>query len=147
MPAHLRHMRASPHGLEPLVNQGVGQAYKRVTDLWCGSVLLTFFDFRMRLVIFSLVGLALPALVQGCGCDGHGSPPKIQLTPPTRPLVWGDINIIHTTDSHGWLLGHQKASFPEPNYRCATPIHHSSCQVDEYLLVLIWVILPHSLVT
>ncbi|KAL9712114.1 hypothetical protein Ac2012v2_005191 [Leucoagaricus gongylophorus] len=70
----------------------------------------------MRLVIFSLVGLALPALVQGCGCDGHGSPPKIQLTPPTRPLVWGDINIIHTTDSHGWLLGHQKTSFPEPNY-------------------------------
>ncbi|PIL33613.1 hypothetical protein GSI_04236 [Ganoderma sinense ZZ0214-1] len=33
-----------------------------------------------------------------------------------RPLVWGDVNIIHTTDSHGWLLGHQKTSFPEPNY-------------------------------
>jgi 2',3'-cyclic-nucleotide 2'-phosphodiesterase (5'-nucleotidase family) len=38
------------------------------------------------------------------------------ITPPTRPLEWGDINIIHTTDSHGWLLGHQKSSFPEPNY-------------------------------
>ncbi|RDB25253.1 hypothetical protein Hypma_007377 [Hypsizygus marmoreus] len=38
------------------------------------------------------------------------------VTPPSRPLEWGDINIIHTTDSHGWLLGHQKASFPEPNY-------------------------------
>ncbi|KAL4249233.1 Calcineurin-like phosphoesterase domain-containing protein [Abortiporus biennis] len=32
------------------------------------------------------------------------------------PLEWGDVNIIHTTDTHGWLLGHQKTSFPEPNY-------------------------------
>ncbi|KAF8260660.1 Metallo-dependent phosphatase-like protein, partial [Lactarius quietus] len=36
--------------------------------------------------------------------------------PASRPLVWGDVNIIHTTDTHGWLLGHQKPSFPEPNY-------------------------------
>lgn len=43
--------------------------------------------------------------------------PSAPLTPPSRPLEWGDINIIHTTDSHGWLLGHQKTSFPEPNYR------------------------------
>ncbi|KAI1791129.1 Metallo-dependent phosphatase-like protein [Ganoderma leucocontextum] len=42
--------------------------------------------------------------------------PQAQLTPPSRPLVWSDVNIIHTTDSHGWLLGHQKSSFPEPNY-------------------------------
>ncbi|KDQ56355.1 hypothetical protein JAAARDRAFT_132659 [Jaapia argillacea MUCL 33604] len=42
--------------------------------------------------------------------------PPVPLAPPTRPLEWGDINIIHTTDSHGWLLGHQKLSFPEPNY-------------------------------
>ncbi|KAK0488716.1 Metallo-dependent phosphatase-like protein [Armillaria novae-zelandiae] len=42
--------------------------------------------------------------------------PSSSLTPPARPLEWGDINIIHTTDTHGWLLGHQKASFPEPNY-------------------------------
>lgn len=38
------------------------------------------------------------------------------IAPPSRPLVWGDFNVIHTTDSHGWLLGHQKASAPEPNY-------------------------------
>ena len=38
------------------------------------------------------------------------------VTPPTRPLEWGDINILHTTDTHGWLLGHQKSSPPEPNY-------------------------------
>ena len=70
--------------------------------------------------------LASICAVSACGdhADGHThelsrravSP---QLTPPTRPLEWGDINIIHTTDSHGWLLGHQKASFPEPNYRCS----------------------------
>jgi 2',3'-cyclic-nucleotide 2'-phosphodiesterase (5'-nucleotidase family) len=42
----------------------------------------------------------------------------VPLTRPSRPLVWGDVNIIHTTDTHGWLLGHQKTSFPEPNYRC-----------------------------
>ena len=70
--------------------------------------------------------LAFVCAVSACGdhADGHAhelsrrvvSP---HLTPPTRPLEWGDINILHTTDSHGWLLGHQKASFPEPNYRCA----------------------------
>ncbi|KIO23880.1 hypothetical protein M407DRAFT_15501 [Tulasnella calospora MUT 4182] len=31
------------------------------------------------------------------------------------PLEWGDVNFIHTTDTHGWLLGHQKFSEPEPN--------------------------------
>ncbi|KAJ6560221.1 Metallo-dependent phosphatase-like protein [Mycena capillaripes] len=38
------------------------------------------------------------------------------ITPPSRPLEWGDINVIATTDTHGWLLGHQHRSFPEPNY-------------------------------
>ncbi|PPR00075.1 hypothetical protein CVT24_008977 [Panaeolus cyanescens] len=47
----------------------------------------------------------------------HAPPAPVQaVTPPSRALEWGDINIIHTTDSHGWLLGHQKKSFPEPNY-------------------------------
>ncbi|KAG8899457.1 hypothetical protein FRB99_006702 [Tulasnella sp. 403] len=40
---------------------------------------------------------------------------KPYIASPDRPLVWGDVNIIHTSDSHGWLLGHQKASEPEPN--------------------------------
>ncbi|KAF9562958.1 hypothetical protein CPC08DRAFT_816825 [Agrocybe pediades] len=65
------------------------------------------------------------AIVIACSdhADGHdhvherrSQGPAASLTPPSRPLEWGDINIIHTTDSHGWLLGHQKASFPEPNY-------------------------------
>jgi 2',3'-cyclic-nucleotide 2'-phosphodiesterase (5'-nucleotidase family) len=62
--------------------------------------------------------------VYACEGDGHDHAlhkrlvPSAPLTPPSRPLEWGDVNIIHTTDTHGWLLGHQKTSFPEPNYRC-----------------------------
>ncbi|GAB1518522.1 hypothetical protein RhiTH_001582 [Rhizoctonia solani] len=35
---------------------------------------------------------------------------------PTVPLEWGNINFLHTTDTHGWLLGHLHESPPEPNY-------------------------------
>ncbi|KAI0776233.1 Metallo-dependent phosphatase-like protein [Trametes elegans] len=74
-----------------------------------------------------VAALALAVVaVRGCPGDDHDHDhahdhsrrafPQSPLTPPSRPLEWGDLNIIHTTDSHGWLLGHQKASFPEPNY-------------------------------
>jgi len=33
-------------------------------------------------------------------------------TMPRGPLEWGQINFLHTTDTHGWLEGHIK----EPNY-------------------------------
>lgn len=33
-------------------------------------------------------------------------------TGPRGPLEWGQINFIHTTDTHGWLEGHLK----EQNY-------------------------------
>ena len=74
----------------------------------------------------SLLALSLAAVAaRACPGDEHGHEhahakrayPSTQLTPPSRPLVWGEVNVIHTTDSHGWLLGHQKTSFPEPNYR------------------------------
>ncbi|KAG1855328.1 Metallo-dependent phosphatase-like protein [Suillus subalutaceus] len=42
--------------------------------------------------------------------------PRVPLRPPHRPLIWGDLNVIHTTDTHGWLLGHQKLSWAEPYY-------------------------------
>lgn len=71
----------------------------------------------------SLIVCAAISVTLGCGDDdGHvhrrskRANPSSPLTPPSRPLEWGDINIIHTTDTHGWLLGHQKESFPEPNY-------------------------------
>ncbi|CAD6582218.1 MAG: hypothetical protein TREMPRED_003238 [Tremellales sp. Tagirdzhanova-0007] len=35
---------------------------------------------------------------------------------PSRPLEWKDVNFISTSDTHGWLLGHQHATWPEPNY-------------------------------
>ncbi len=28
----------------------------------------------------------------------------------------GDLNILHTTDIHGWFQGHRKLSPPEPSY-------------------------------
>ncbi|KAJ7728959.1 Metallo-dependent phosphatase-like protein [Mycena maculata] len=71
----------------------------------------------------SLLALALAGLAVACSDDHthdhtHAKrlPPSVPLTPPSRPLQWGSLNIIHTTDSHGWLLGHQHTSFPEPNY-------------------------------
>ncbi|KAI0076521.1 hypothetical protein K474DRAFT_1662882 [Panus rudis PR-1116 ss-1] len=78
-----------------------------------------------RIGLFSaLFTLCYSSIVFACGGGDHDHDhahakrafPQTALTPPTRPLEWGDVNIIHTTDSHGWLLGHQKASFPEPNY-------------------------------
>ena len=31
---------------------------------------------------------------------------------PRAPLAWGQFNVLHTTDTHGWLEGHLK----EQNY-------------------------------
>jgi 2',3'-cyclic-nucleotide 2'-phosphodiesterase (5'-nucleotidase family) len=67
----------------------------------------------------ALVAVSKPALVCADG-EHYKMPlrgPSNTLTPPSQPLVWGDINVIHTTDTHGWLLGHQKSTPPEPNYR------------------------------
>lgn len=95
--------------------------------------------FRVLLSALTLV------VVHACGDDHDHSHdhrsvhqkrlfPQTELPVPTRPLEWGDFNIIHTTDTHGWfsyislrfrlrsvanvgwLLGHQHTSFPEPNY-------------------------------
>ncbi|KAH9042965.1 Metallo-dependent phosphatase-like protein [Lactarius deliciosus] len=64
------------------------------------------------------LGAAFAFSIEGDHTHEHvrRAPPQAPLTRPSRPLVWGDVNIIHTTDSHGWLLGHQKPSFPEPNF-------------------------------
>ncbi|KAG0691844.1 Metallo-dependent phosphatase-like protein [Suillus ampliporus] len=78
----------------------------------------------MILAATTLLSLAL----RGAACagdhlharDGHvherHAYPHVPLSPPYRPLVWGDLNVIHTTDTHGWLLGHQKSSLAEPYY-------------------------------
>ncbi|KAJ1300348.1 hypothetical protein OPQ81_005168 [Rhizoctonia solani] len=35
---------------------------------------------------------------------------------PTRPLEWGDVNVLHTTDIHGWISGHSKQVYPEMSW-------------------------------
>ena len=39
------------------------------------------------------------------------SPP---VSAPLRDLPWGQLNILHTTDTHGWHAGHlqEQAFFP-----------------------------------
>lgn len=54
----------------------------------------------------------------------HGLAPRsyryaTQPSPGTRflrPLTWGEVNIVHTTDIHGWYQGHLHSAYPEPNY-------------------------------
>ncbi|KDN43234.1 hypothetical protein RSAG8_06201, partial [Rhizoctonia solani AG-8 WAC10335] len=72
------------------------------------------------------LGLALATRgILACGGHGeHAHPPVRRVQPgatpsttwPTVPLEWGNINFLHTTDTHGWLLGHLHTSPPEPNY-------------------------------
>ena len=70
----------------------------------------------LRVAVFASLYLTVS---QACGGHDHGHMRKranSPITAPTRPLVWGDINFLSTTDTHGWLLGHQEPSEPEPNY-------------------------------
>ncbi|KAG2141185.1 Metallo-dependent phosphatase-like protein [Suillus bovinus] len=80
-----------------------------------------------KLALATLLGLALRSAASTGdhlhARDGHAHEclerreyPRVPLTPPYRPLVWGDLNVIHTTDTHGWLLGHRKLSWAEPYY-------------------------------
>ncbi|CAO3575183.1 unnamed protein product [Mortierella alpina] len=54
--------------------------------------------------------LAAAAVAVAHGPMGKRSQPGVpQPDPiPLRPLEWGQVNIIHTTDTHGWLSGHTK---------------------------------------
>lgn len=73
-------------------------------------------------MVFARLALAFSVAQGVLACGGHDHShaqrayPPTKLRPPTRPLDWGDFNVLHTTDTHGWLLGHQKESWPEPNY-------------------------------
>lgn len=72
------------------------------------------------------MALALAGLTAACpGIDhAQGLAPRSpnHSTKPSggetllRELTWGDLAFIHTTDIHGWYQGHQKKSYPEPNY-------------------------------
>ncbi|QRW23949.1 hypothetical protein RhiXN_10273 [Rhizoctonia solani] len=60
-----------------------------------------------------LVGLATASPV-----SLHQDPwdPTIKLPSPTQQLVWGDVNVLHTTDIHGWISGHSKDVYPEKSW-------------------------------
>ncbi|KAN0081639.1 Metallo-dependent phosphatase-like protein [Tylopilus felleus] len=74
----------------------------------------------MLFSLLYLVGLAIACPEdEHHARDGHAHAhmfPPTTLTPPSNPLTWGDFNVIHTTDTHGWLFGHQKTDWPEPYY-------------------------------
>ena len=57
-------------------------------------------------------------LVRGAAWDAHvygrGRLPRYD--DELRPLEWGQLQVLHTTDIHGWYQGHTKSSPPEPNY-------------------------------
>ena len=70
-------------------------------------------------VLFTFACSALP--IFGCeNCQGdhvrnvRRMQPEAQnaTTAPRGPLAWGQLNFLHTTDTHGWLEGHLK----EQNY-------------------------------
>lgn len=78
--------------------------------------------------VFRSIVLAATALPVVLGCDDCYGPVDLvthervvkRMQPgvpgaaygPSRPLEWGQINFMHTTDTHGWLEGHLK----EQNY-------------------------------
>jgi 2',3'-cyclic-nucleotide 2'-phosphodiesterase (5'-nucleotidase family) len=71
---------------------------------------------------FSVLALvATAALIQACGdCSGSGvmtrlvrraQPESLKASyGPRAPLEWGQLNFLHTSDTHGWLEGHLKES-------------------------------------
>lgn len=38
----------------------------------------------------------------------HGAQPGAvkPVAAPMRDLIWGQLNFLHTTDTHGWVSGH-----------------------------------------
>lgn len=53
----------------------------------------------LNLLAVVFVGLAGPAL----GAQPTAPDP---IPAPLRSLTWGQLNFLHTTDTHGWLSGH-----------------------------------------
>ncbi len=74
------------------------------------------------------IGWLLTAALAALACESCYGPPNHALhkrvvrrmqpealnttAKPRGPLAWGQLNFLHTTDTHGWLEGHLK----EENY-------------------------------
>lgn len=50
------------------------------------------------LFLFSLLSLSSVLATQPSAPD--------PISAPLRDLKWGQLNFLHTTDTHGWLAGH-----------------------------------------
>ena len=49
--------------------------------------------------------LAIAVLSPGLVLAAQPSAPD-PISAPLRDLKWGQLNFLHTTDTHGWLAGH-----------------------------------------
>jgi 2',3'-cyclic-nucleotide 2'-phosphodiesterase (5'-nucleotidase family) len=54
----------------------------------------------MRRALLTVIALLAR---QGSGAQPDAVPPY---QAPLRDLPWSQLNILHTTDTHGWLGGH-----------------------------------------
>ena len=68
--------------------------------------------------MYVLAVMTFMAAVHGAVWDtqkyGRGRLPRYDDV--IMPLEWGQLQVLHTTDIHGWYQGHSKLSPPEPNY-------------------------------
>lgn len=70
--------------------------------------------------LFSSLLLGAGSVLACSGCEGTGEivmtrnvrrmqpDARNATTGPKAPLAWGQLNFLHTTDTHGWLEGHIK---------------------------------------
>ncbi|KAJ1300343.1 hypothetical protein OPQ81_005164 [Rhizoctonia solani] len=71
----------------------------------------------MRAVLLGLLATASLTTTQSIqSVSPDPSDPSHPIPLPTRPLEWGDVNVIHTTDIHGWISGHEKNVHPEKSW-------------------------------
>ena len=100
------------------------EAYKCSLAVW-PRPLPSVSDFKMR---FQRLTAIVSAITTASACGGDHScygplkddvvltrnvrrmqPEALNATTgPRAPLEWGQINFLHTTDTHGWLEGHIK---------------------------------------
>ena len=71
------------------------------TALQYGQIISAFVSKMILRSAFYALGWAPLATVQAA----QPSAPS-PLAAPVRELPWGQLNFLHTTDSHGWHAGH-----------------------------------------
>ncbi|KDN37136.1 hypothetical protein RSAG8_10345, partial [Rhizoctonia solani AG-8 WAC10335] len=70
----------------------------------------------MRAVLFGVLGVVGLAVTKPDPLSLDPSDPNHGIPRPARPLEWGDVNVLHTTDIHGWISGHSKNVYPEKSW-------------------------------